>query len=134
MADVLVTFEDGTTELRPANSPAHFHPVRRLRGDVLGPGDYETALDGRWLTIARMRGQQAVSVWRETGVRAEGKPLTGEWRACRVETVEEQIERLTLERDAAMCTIRHALDLWRGGRDPSDALRAALTVAKGHTT
>lgn len=102
--DILVTFPDGTTELRAANSPAG--------SDVYGwppAATYETdACDRGWYIAGDLypelvdwRGDRDAHVWRITGQDAVTKALTGEWQSCTVETVDEQIARLTRERDAA---------------------------------
>jgi len=97
--DILVTFDDGTTELRAANSPAlvqpaNMHDVTSLGYRRIGP-----------IALASTRdvcSQMPLHVWRITGGLGKGEPLTGEWCHCKVETVEEQIARLTRERDAVI--------------------------------
>lgn len=107
--DILCTFEDGTTELRPANSPAHWANADRLRHvRRIGPEDMSAVARGSFSTIADNRGlpKECFSVWRLTGHTEEPYTLTGEWQSCRVETVEEQIARLTRERDAVIRDVR----------------------------
>jgi hypothetical protein len=70
--DILITFDDGSTETRPSNSDC-----RRYSGD-----DSVTPL-GTWYGCA-------VFVERD-----------GAWSKARVERAGEQIDRLTRERDAA---------------------------------
>lgn len=113
MTDVLVTYEDGSTELRPANcpalagdSPTTWHPSDFTMTDVV-PARPEPVV--AFLRPGERRGTHALRAWRWsaamvwciTGGYGKGEPLTGEWRLCRVETMAEQIERLTRERDAA---------------------------------
>ncbi len=68
---ILCTFEDGTTELRPADSSA-----------IAAGGSFRL-----WM----LRGDPTAQV-----------PRGGEWVPCRVETSDEQIDRLTRERDAVI--------------------------------
>lgn len=111
--DILVTFEDGTTELRAAESPYLSSidlPPRSPSEERWYLPPYEGAplsFCGRPVReIGQARGFLMVYVWRITGGWGEGEPLTGEWQSCRVETVDEQIARLTRERDEAR------LDRW----------------------
>ncbi len=90
------TFPDGTTEERPATSPALLNPDN--------PADIH-ARDPRKVAPSELSFLRDftrsgnVYVWCLTG-EADGA-LTGEWRRCHAETSAEQIERLTRERDAA---------------------------------
>jgi hypothetical protein len=106
--DILVTYEDGTKEFRDAACPcllALGEPPMRSPADGL----IEVAEDERgpaWFfcgwtiwEIADLRGRSAY-VWRIIGGRSKGEALTGTWVACRVESVDKQISRLTRERDA----------------------------------
>ncbi len=92
--DIEVTFADGTKELRSAESPCY--PDHPLAPNI--PAGFWPLT---FATVGRLRGGVAW-LWRETGPRVEGVPLTGEWVRGRVETQEEQIDRLTRERDAAL--------------------------------
>jgi hypothetical protein len=75
--DVLVRFEDGTTEVRPADSKCRLHRFDHA---------YEPPISGqRGCRVSVLRGD--------------------EWVQCRVETEQEQIERLTRERDAAKADV-----------------------------
>lgn len=112
MSDILVTYDDDSTELRGEHAPC----IRVWDDEVLRhpseerwylwfPATSESPANWSFcaFTIANIavcRGWR-VWVWCETGVRADGKPLTGEWRRARVETVEEQLARVTSERDSA---------------------------------
>lgn len=94
---ILCTFEDGTTELRPANSYAHWADADRLRRyKKIGKNEIGEIERGSFFTIAEKRGMPSYcfAVWRITGQDPVTKALTGEWQACRVETSDEQIERL----------------------------------------
>jgi len=112
--DILVTFEDGTKELRAARSPVvedvqageetspHRWPTwQPANGLVLVPsaGGWRVSNAIPTQPIEALRGRRAI-VWRITGGWGEKEPLAGEWQSCRVETVGEQIARLTAERDA----------------------------------
>ena len=112
--DILVTFEDGTKELRAARSPVvedvqageetspHRWPTwQPANGLVLVPsaGGWRVSNAIPPQPIEALRGRRAI-VWRITGGWGEKEPLAGEWQSCRVETVGEQIARLTAERDA----------------------------------
>lgn len=124
--DILVTFPDGTTELRAANSPCaisdsplawtpinvtDIDPLSVELDDKTDPGLWVVTDRGGPLYLSRgrcgartyqlraWRGFESVDVWRITGQDAVTKALTGEWQSCRVETVDEQIARLTRERD-----------------------------------
>lgn len=98
--DILVTYEDGTTELRAANSYVHWADAWRLKACGITRQDRVAAGRGRYLKLSEERNRREVTVWRITGGRDKGEPLTGEWAACRVESVDEQIARLTRKRDA----------------------------------
>ena len=70
--------------------------------------------------ISRWRG--GVLVWRITGGMGPGEALTGKWQSCRVEATEEQIDRLTAERDRARrlclyyCSSNGPLEEWKAMR------------------
>jgi hypothetical protein len=128
-----ITFDDGTTELRNADSPCvadlfkpHLrHPsedrwYHSFRGDSLPLWFCGHAVR----PLRDTRG--GALVWRLTGGLGEGESLTGEWAACRVETVEEQVFRLTQERDAARRVYAlHLTGLYhRGDFDEWKRLRA----------
>lgn len=78
--DILVTFEDGTAELRAASSRA-----------VVGSHGVSAAV------LATVNGSAL------SGFRGEAACVKrgGVWTPCKVESVDEQIARLTRERDAA---------------------------------
>lgn len=106
--NILVTFTDGTTEMRPANCPVGTGSASWIPGGDIG-------LVGKMLRIDLPDGREAfawrldyareawgdVSVWCIVGQDPITKALTGQWRQCRPETVNEQIDRLTRERDDA---------------------------------
>lgn len=109
--DILVTFEDGTTELRASNAPFR-HQIPHY--------DEHLFRDGL-PTWAQMRGYvhrfdncgragNWVFVWRIVGCNPLTGALLGEWQRARVETVDEQLERLTRERDAAKADVTRARD------------------------
>lgn len=111
MSDILIRFEDGTTDLRPSNCP-HRHSIPYY-------DDHKTLFRAGLPTWEQLRGYvhtfdfcgrsgQPVYVWRITGGMGEGEALTGEWRRAMAETVEEQIARLTQERDAALARLARA--------------------------
>ena len=112
--DILVTYPDGTTELRAGNFPVR-HPGQNYHPDLFGAlGDtlLGSIADRRAWERATLytathsprercgRGSHRL-VWRITGGRPEGESLTGEWQMAYVELVDEQLARLTRERDAA---------------------------------
>lgn len=90
--DIQVRFEDGTTELRDAETPCLDCPTPRDLTCGLAAAQHSEPL--------RLCRGLHVRVWRITGGRGENESLTGEWQSCRVETEGEQIERITRERDA----------------------------------
>ena len=106
--DIQVRFEDGSTELRPAWSPCIadvFEPNLRHPSEERWyqhlPGERLPLLFcGRSVRpLSDWRGEALV--WRITGQDDITKALTGEWQSCRVETADEQIERLSKAADAA---------------------------------
>lgn len=109
--NILITFEDGTTEERDAETPCLSflldpptrHPSEE-RFYLYFPHERHPlsfcGLTVRTLDSANGSGLLAV-VWRLTGHTENPYTLTGEWQPCRVETLEEQVVRLTRERDAA---------------------------------
>ena len=99
MTDILITFEDGTTELRGADSYVHWLPPWKLVGRGITRAERVDIASGRAAGLWQMRGAPMATVWRTTWD-PETKVLTGAWASCRVETMAEQIERLTRERDA----------------------------------
>lgn len=150
--DILVTFEDGATELRAANSPCVLtdNPIEwtpdnvvdfdslsaEILNDPRDPGLWVVTDRGGPLNLSHDRigartsqlrawcGFKSVHVWRITGGRGKKEPLVGEWQSCRVETVEEQIARLTQERDAAIAALQMYQDAaGYGGRDLEAAAR-----------
>lgn len=117
MTDILVTFEDGTTELRAANSPALFDegPQAKSRWPSWTPADVcdGEAFPPDWGSLAylfKFSGGEAyasrLSLFQSwvTGAGKRCTPLVWAerwgWRPCKVESVDEQIERVTRERDA----------------------------------
>lgn len=104
---IQIRFSDGVTEERDADSPAIydlFDPVLRHPSEErwylwFPDSDRPLSFCGRSVhALATLRGGYAM-VWRFTSGPTE--PLAGEWQSAYVETREEQIERLTRERDAA---------------------------------
>lgn len=120
--DILVTFEDGSSELRAANSPCILDDAvpAWTPSDVVSleaaestrePGLWVEAPGGRLhfpmtatesgarsYDLTAWRDFDTVIVWRIVGANPLTGALFGEWQCARAETVEEQIERLT--RDA----------------------------------
>lgn len=140
-------FDDGTHEDRPANSPVLYR-LRRTTDpatlpdlrDVVqlrpwyegGPawnlvchGDQTLDECARAAHAAYRRGE-AVHAWRITGQGPETKALTGRWVLCGVETVDEQIARLTRERDAA----EGRANALAAATDPGKAVEWAAKVAR----
>jgi len=67
-----------------------------------------------------------VYAWRLTGHTEDPYTLTGEWQPCRVETLDEQIARLTRERDEAReCARRLERRITAIEAMRADALRGA---------
>lgn len=104
---ILVTYEDGTTEERDADSPCIaniFEPRLRHPSEerwYLYFPDAHPPLSFCAHSVRALRDWRGEAlVWRITGQDPETKALIGLWEACRVETVDEQIERLARERDA----------------------------------
>jgi hypothetical protein len=105
-----IRFDDGTTEERGVASPCIFdvfdpvlkHPSEAQWYQWLPTCRCELSFCGRnvW-TLDRLRGERAM-VWRITNQDDATKALIGEWQSAYVESREEQIERLTTERDNAM--------------------------------
>lgn len=144
--DILVTYSDATKELRAARSPVvedvqageetspHRWPTwQPTNGLVLVPSAegwrVSNAIPPQ--PIEALRGRRAI-VWRITGGWGEGEALAGEWQSCRVETVGEQIARLTAERDAEREETRglmRLLDGDEGGVLNREKVRAYLRVA-----
>ncbi len=108
MTDILVTFPDGTSELRAPDSaclwslfdPPSRHPSEE-RWYLYFPDEARPlSFLARPVAMVRdVRGAHDVYVWRLTGHTEEPYTLTGEWQAVHVETVDEQLSRLTRERD-----------------------------------
>lgn len=155
--DVLVTYEDGTTELRDDKSPLLVR--RRAVGHQWASPPVDAVIDvrpyfsdgwGMWLVTAEDRFLDACAAtvelsgrrgdrgwaWRITGGWGKGEALSGAWVPCRVETTAEQIERLTRERDAAAARLTAAhvalLDVARLGRRDALGLRQAVYRAELH--
>jgi hypothetical protein len=105
-----IRFADGTTEERAAASPcildifdpALKHPSEERWYLWFPDGPRSLSFCGRdvW-TLDDVRRLHAM-VWRITDQDATTKALIGEWQSAYVESREEQIERLTTERDNAM--------------------------------
>jgi len=132
VSDVLITFEDGSTELRPANSPCvladepvTWTPVNVIDIDDLPTDDSDPGLwvvtdkggplrfsrnrrGARTSQLRAWRGFSTVLVWRIVACELLTGALCGEWQSATVETVDEQIARLTRERDAAVRAIGEA--------------------------
>lgn len=110
MKEVLITFLDGTTELRPEWTPC----IMAFGRDMLPRAPHLAAyanlsdglcIDGRTPSpISSVRFPLVFGryQWRITGQDIATKTLIGEWCEAHVETTDEQIERLTRERDAAL--------------------------------
>jgi hypothetical protein len=98
--DVLVRFEDGVVELRSANCPFR-HKIPDYDEALFESGLPTWEKLGRYVHTFDNCGRtgRPVYVWRITGGRGKGDTLTGEWQRATVETVEQQIARLTTERD-----------------------------------
>ena len=109
MMDILVTFPDGTTELRAPESACLSsigdsrlrHPSEE-RWYLYFPEDHRP-FSFCGMSVFRLRDVRGVwstaRVWRLTGHTEEPYTLTGEWQKVQIETVDEQIARLTRERD-----------------------------------
>ena len=122
---IRVTFPDGTTEERPATSPALLNPdnpadIHARDPRKVAPSDLGFLRD--------FTATGSVYVWCLTG---DNGALTGEWRRCRAETSAEQIERLTRERDGARA-VAAALARCALVTLPGDALALvrALAIAR----
>lgn len=124
-----IRFADDTTEERDAASPCIFdlfdpvlkHPSEERWYLWLPDAERPLSFCGRSVrTLDTLRGERAM-VWRITGQDAATKALIGEWQSAYVETREEQIERLTAERDAA----RLVRDAWKVTASILEALEAA---------
>lgn len=108
--DIQIKFDDGTTEMRDAESPSIadiFKPCLRHPSEerwyLYFPGEsVPFSFCGHSIRkLSDWRG--AVVVWRTTWD-PETKVLSGAWASGRVESVNEQIDRLTRECDS---TRRH---------------------------
>lgn len=113
MLVIRVTFADGTTEDREDDSPCI--------GSMLDPALKHPSeerwylwLDGdRWPLSFCGHNASPLSQWRGWGAwvwritSGKDEPLAGQWAECRVETCEEQIARLTAERDGAAARANH---------------------------
>ena len=118
--DIQVRFEDGSTELRPDNCPALYDEGRESpkRWPAWTPSDvtdgeafpmhWGAGMGYRFLARGEDRYASRLSHFREFKT-SRGNVLTpllwrdGRWRAvAHVETVDDQIARLTAERDAAV--------------------------------
>jgi hypothetical protein len=113
---IRVTFADGATEDREDASPAFSNgawilpdpatcAIVSVAGKMVGfstPDGGETVSFGLEHTG---RSFESCRVWRITS--APNEPLAGEWAECHVETCEEQIARLTTERDGAAARANH---------------------------
>jgi hypothetical protein len=127
-----IRFDDGTTEERGVASPCIFdvfdpvlkHPSEAQWYQWLPTCRCELSFCGRnvW-TLDRLRGERAM-VWRITNQDDATKALIGEWQSAYVESHDEQIERLTAERDAA----RRMVVLRSGGIKSSKEARELLAL------
>lgn len=107
--EILITFEDGTKEFRDAACPCLLANTALDELPTRSPADGLIDIEEHdrgpaWFTcgytifeIEDLRGLPAY-VWRLTGRDSVTKALVGAWVAGRVETVDEQIARLTWER------------------------------------
>lgn len=118
--DILVTFPDGTTELRAADSaclyslfdPPPRHPSEERWYLYFPDAAHPFSFCARpVVTLVEVRGAADVYVWRIAGQDAVTKALTGEWQRAQIETVDQQIERLTRERDVARALAREVARL-----------------------
>ncbi len=128
---IQIRFNDGATEERDADSPAIYdlfdpvlrHPSEERWYQWFPDSDRPLSFCGRSVRVlVTLRGEQAM-VWRFTSAPTE--PLAGEWQSAYVETREEQIERLTCERDSA----RLARDAWKATAQTLDGLRETEKAA-----
>lgn len=126
---IKVTFEDGTSELRPENCP-HRHTLPDYYEGLFRaglPATWEAAVGYAAIHSARRcgRGGNTVLVWRLNPA-APGEALTGAWRSCRIETVDEQIARLEGELAAERAGAESANKAWAryvlAMRDECDAV------------
>mgnify|MGYP003516686961 FL=1 len=119
--DILVTFPDGTTELRAANSPAFFDegPRAENRWPKVAPNNIVdgeafppewTGLGYLFKSASAEQYAQRLSTFQKLALAKPFTPIVWTerwgWRPCTVETVDEQIARLTRERDAAVAALR----------------------------
>lgn len=131
---ILVTYRDGTTELRPASSPMliagfgfkfdlppqcifSFSFFRTMEGKdghfltALAPG--ADALLTQIATSHRLEqwpGWSGAVVWRITGGTERGEALRGEWVTCSIESTDARIQRLTRELRTARGEIRRRIE------------------------
>lgn len=138
--EILCTFEDSTTELRATDCPCVSAPMFVSDMEPQHPSEERWYLwfqDERFplsfcgltvRTLAFWRGGTAY-VWRMTGQNPVTKAITGDWQSCHVESVNEQIARLTQERDEARDVARRlaALDF----NEPPSLYDAAQVQAWG---
>ena len=128
MSELRIIFADGSSELRPANSPAimstlapRWAPSDALRVEAFPPDTYcfgAQSRGGGTVQLYKLR-PNPITVWCIVGQDEDTGALRGEWRAARVESFDEQITRLEDERDFAfecrdeykrrLCALRMAL-------------------------
>ena len=128
---VLVTYRDGSTELRPASSPMR---IGGIGSAFTLPPQHITSIhfyrnrDGTegWWIIAQTpthpsetdhayplnewHGWNNAIVWRITGGMKPNEALSGEWAPCDIESIEDRVLRLTREVHAARGEIRRRLE------------------------
>lgn len=129
MSELRIIFTDGSSELRPANSPAimstlapRWMPSDTLEAYEWTPGNtYAFGARGYGFGSHPLRALRPnpITVWCIVGQDEDTGALRGEWRAARVESFDEQITRLEDERDFAfecrdeykrrLCALRMAL-------------------------
>lgn len=121
--EIQIKFKDGTTELRDAQTPCIAdmfdpnlaHPSEERWYLYFPNVDYPFSFCGhRVRPLAEWRG--AVLVWRTTWD-PETKVLSGAWVPGRVESVDEQIDRLTRECDSTRRHLTEAVAQAIGHRD-----------------
>ena len=106
MSDIQITFDDGTTELRPDNCPSlscgslhQNHPSWFTDAEVVHawpePVVFFRGREGVETTHAiRAWREGDCLVWCVTGQDPETRALTGEWRRCYVDSYAQEVVRL----------------------------------------
>lgn len=134
---IQVRFEDGSTEERDAESPciadvfepALRHPSEERRYLYFRDDPYPLSFCACAVRpLKHWRG--GALVWRITGGLGEDETMTGEWAPCRVETADEQIDRLTRERDEARRAYALSLTSLRNPADFEEWKRLRAKASK----